>query len=221
MWCVRTWFCCLFVGSYVFVICFRRVHKIMKSNCELLRAHPSIRLSFSAWIRLHWIDFDEISYMSFYRKSVPKIEVPLKSENNKGYFRRRLFTFVTISRWILFRMRSVWNSYPAHLRSKSLTMIFLLLQDNSPAHLPHKTCNHDIFLLLQDNSPAHLTHKTSNHDTFRSCRTILRHICHTKPLTMILCVPAVQFSLTFPTLTRCSWCFLLLQVSLQVRVSVI
>ena len=114
--CVCTWFCCLFAGSYVFVICFRRVRKMTKSNCEL-------RLSPYETIRLPLDGFWWISYMSFYRKSVHKIEVPLKSVNNKGYFRRRLFTFVTISRWILFRMRSVWDSYPAHLRSKSLTMI--------------------------------------------------------------------------------------------------
>ena len=45
----------------------------------------------------HWTDFDEILYVSFIRKSVEKIQVSLKSDNNNGYFTRRRFALMTIS----------------------------------------------------------------------------------------------------------------------------
>ena len=39
----------------------------------------------------HYTDFDEIWCLSFGRKSVKKIQVSLKSDNNNGYFTRRRF----------------------------------------------------------------------------------------------------------------------------------
>ena len=55
-----------------------------------------------------WTDFDETWYLSFFlKKSVQKIKVSLKSEKNNGYFTWRLFTFITISRWIILRIRNV------------------------------------------------------------------------------------------------------------------
>ena len=39
----------------------------------------------------HWMDFDEISYLSFFRKSVEKIQISLKSDKNNGYFTWRRF----------------------------------------------------------------------------------------------------------------------------------
>jgi len=34
----------------------------------------------------HWTDFYEILYFSILRKSVEKVQVSLKSDENKGYF---------------------------------------------------------------------------------------------------------------------------------------
>ena len=48
----------------------------------------------------HWTDFHEIWYLSISRKSVEKIQVSLKSHNNKGYFTWRsmyLFDHVSLS----------------------------------------------------------------------------------------------------------------------------
>ena len=42
----------------------------------------------------------------FFRKSVEKIYVSLKSDKNKGYFAWRLLTSMTISRWIFVRIRN-------------------------------------------------------------------------------------------------------------------
>jgi hypothetical protein len=34
----------------------------------------------------HWMDFHEIWYLSFFRESVEKIQVLLKSDKNNGHF---------------------------------------------------------------------------------------------------------------------------------------
>ena len=57
----------------------RGVHKISKSDYRLLRACPSVRME---QLGSHWMDFYEIWYTSIFRKSVEKIQVPLKSANN-------------------------------------------------------------------------------------------------------------------------------------------
>ena len=46
-------------------------------------------------------------WASFFRKSVHNIQLPLKSDTIKGYFTRKLFTFMAILRWILLRMRNL------------------------------------------------------------------------------------------------------------------
>jgi hypothetical protein len=46
----------------------------------------------------HWRDFDEIWYLGFFRKSVEKIQVSLKSDKNNGYFTwRRCHIYDNIS----------------------------------------------------------------------------------------------------------------------------
>ena len=42
----------------------------------------------------HWTDFDEIWYLSFFRKSVDKIQVSLLFDNNNAYFTWRCFDIV-------------------------------------------------------------------------------------------------------------------------------
>ena len=56
----------------------------------------------STWNKFLWS-----LILGVFRKSIEKIQVPLKSDKNNGYFTRRLFTFMTISRQILFRMRNL------------------------------------------------------------------------------------------------------------------
>jgi hypothetical protein len=46
----------------------------------------------------HWTDFDKIWNWSFFRKSVEKIQVSLKSNKNNGYLHKHVFTFITICR---------------------------------------------------------------------------------------------------------------------------
>ena len=44
----------------------------------------------------HWIDFHEIWYLSIFRKSVEKIQIPLKTDKNNGYFTcRRKYIYNT------------------------------------------------------------------------------------------------------------------------------
>jgi hypothetical protein len=54
----------------------------------------------------HWTYFHEIWYFIIFSKSVEKIQVSLKSNNNNGTLHEDLCTFMIISRWILLRMRN-------------------------------------------------------------------------------------------------------------------
>jgi hypothetical protein len=48
-----------------------------------LSVRPSVRME---QLGFHWTDFHEILYLRIFRKSVEKIQVLLKADNNKGYF---------------------------------------------------------------------------------------------------------------------------------------
>jgi hypothetical protein len=66
--------------------------------------YPSVRMK---QLGSHRTDFHEIWCLSIFRKSVEKVQVSLKSDNNNGTLRKDLCTFMVISRWILIRMRNV------------------------------------------------------------------------------------------------------------------
>ena len=54
------------------------------------------------------MDFDEILYLSNFRKSVEKIQVALKSDKNNGCFTERpMYIFFVVSLSILLRMRTI------------------------------------------------------------------------------------------------------------------
>ena len=59
----------------------------------------------------HWTDFREIWNLKIFPKSVEKIQVPLESNKNKGYFTRRpVYIFiisgpVLILEWELFQKK--------------------------------------------------------------------------------------------------------------------
>jgi hypothetical protein len=55
----------------------------------------------------HWMDFNEIWYLSVFRKHVEKMQVLLKSDKNKVYFTWRPMYIFTISHSFIHRMRSV------------------------------------------------------------------------------------------------------------------
>jgi hypothetical protein len=48
-----------------------------------LSVHPSVRME---QFRSHRMDYHEILYFGVFRKSVDKVQVPLKSVSNKGFF---------------------------------------------------------------------------------------------------------------------------------------
>jgi hypothetical protein len=79
---------------------FAKLRKATTSFVMSVRPHGTAR---------HWMDFDEIWYLSFLEKSVDKFQVSLKSDENNGYFTWRLFTFFTVSHWIFLRTRNISN----------------------------------------------------------------------------------------------------------------
>jgi hypothetical protein len=78
---------------------FRRVCKNAKSGYELrhvcLSACPTIHMEY---LGSHWMDLYEIWYLSIFWKSVKKIQVSLKFDENHGYFTLRpIYIFDPIS----------------------------------------------------------------------------------------------------------------------------
>jgi hypothetical protein len=97
---------CLSVSQDLFLGTFAKLRKatinLVASFCSFVCS--SVRME---QLGSHWTDFDEIWYLSFFRKSVDKIQIFLKSDMRNGYLTWFYFTFMTISRWILLRMRNV------------------------------------------------------------------------------------------------------------------
>ena len=61
------------------------VEKLRKTRISIaISVRPSVRME---KLSSHWTDFYEIRYLMIHRKSVEKIQVSLKSEKNKGYFK--------------------------------------------------------------------------------------------------------------------------------------
>jgi len=67
----------------------------------------------SEWKKLgfHVTDSHEIWYLSFFWKSVDKIQVSLKSDKNNGYFTRRPIYFLIMSCSILLRKSNVSDKH--------------------------------------------------------------------------------------------------------------
>jgi hypothetical protein len=78
-----TWYRCLYGRSIN--VC-RRVRKIAKSTISfVMSGRPSAHME---QLGSHWTDFHENWHLNIFRKSIEKIQVSLKSDNN-GYFRWR------------------------------------------------------------------------------------------------------------------------------------
>jgi len=117
------------------VITLRCVHRIAKRDYWLRHVclsvclpaclpvcpsvHPSVRFSLRMeQVGSHWTDFREIWYLKIFRKSVEKIQVPLKSDKNNGHFIWTPSTLLIISRPILLRMINVsdkWEEIKTHI----------------------------------------------------------------------------------------------------------
>jgi hypothetical protein len=70
----------------------------------VISVRPSVRME---QLDFHWTDFHEIWYLRIFWKSVEKIQVLLKADENKGYFRWRPTNIFIMSRSFLLRMRNV------------------------------------------------------------------------------------------------------------------
>jgi hypothetical protein len=89
------------------VAIFRRVRKISKSFVM------SVSLSVCMKLGSHCTDFDETWYISFFRKSVQKIQVSSKSDKNGRYFTWRRFGM-----WHLAKFFSEWEKLQTNLQRK-------------------------------------------------------------------------------------------------------
>jgi hypothetical protein len=76
--------------------------RLLASSC--LSLCPSARME---QLGSPWTDLHSGWCFSIFRKSVEKIQVRSKSDNNNGTLHKDLCTFMIISRWILLRMRNV------------------------------------------------------------------------------------------------------------------
>ena len=87
-------------------------HYASDQNCEKWILASSC-LSLCPFVRIkqlgsRWTDFHEISYLSDFRKYVPKIQISLMSDKNIGYNRwRPIYIYIIISRSIPLRMQNI------------------------------------------------------------------------------------------------------------------
>ena len=88
------------------VICVTRRFEKPSQKLQKATVCPSIRI---AQLGFHWTDLNEIWHLSIFRQSVEKIQVSLKPDNNNRYLTWRLFSFMTISPWIILIQRNIFN----------------------------------------------------------------------------------------------------------------
>jgi hypothetical protein len=100
------------------VLCSGAFAKLRKSTiCLVMSVCPSVRMEH---LGSQWKDFHEIRYLSIFRKSVEKIQVSLKSDNNNGTVHHNQYTLLFISRLILLRMTDVWQTAVEKFRTHIL-----------------------------------------------------------------------------------------------------
>jgi hypothetical protein len=87
---------------------FRRLSQICEKRL-ITSSCLSVRPPTCEQLGSNWKNFNEIWYLSIFRKSVEKIEVSLKYDKNNGTLHEDLCTFKIISRWIVLRMIYIWN----------------------------------------------------------------------------------------------------------------
>ena len=75
-----------------------------KSDCWIRHVCPSVRME---QLGFHWKDFFETWFLSIFRKTVEKIQVSLKSDNNNGTVRNKRCTVLIISGSSLIKMRTL------------------------------------------------------------------------------------------------------------------
>ena len=81
---VHTVYLCVWFRVSEQTVILRSLSKIAESDYSLRQSVlPSVRMG---QLGSHWTDFHEILYLSILRKSVEKIQIPLKSDKNNGNF---------------------------------------------------------------------------------------------------------------------------------------
>jgi hypothetical protein len=82
---------------------------------KFLGAFPKLRKATVSFVCLHVrpqqlgshrTDFHRIWYLSIFRKSVEKIQLSLKSDQNNAYLHKHQYVFLIMTRSVLLRMRN-------------------------------------------------------------------------------------------------------------------
>ena len=97
---------------------------LLPVSCMSMSVYPSIRPRRTTL--LHWTDFHEILYLCILRKSVEKIQVPLKSDKNSGTGHEDRYTLLITSSSILLRIWNISDKFhiyrSAHRESNLITV---------------------------------------------------------------------------------------------------
>ena len=142
--------------AYVFWGAFAKLRKATISFVMSVSSpvRPSVHME---QLGSHLTDFNEIWYVSSFRKCVEKIQVSLKSDKNNGYFtwRPMYCTFVIVFRSVILRMRNVTDKVVEKIKTHILCSVTFLfksctLWDNvekhcrakqaTDANMPHANC---------------------------------------------------------------------------------
>ena len=93
---------------YCEVLCSGAFAKLRKATiCFVMSGCLSVRMEH---LDSQWKDFHEIRSLRIFRKSVEKIQVSLKSDNNNGNLRENQYALLFLCRLIPLRMTDVWQT---------------------------------------------------------------------------------------------------------------
>ena len=93
---------------------FRRFRKIATSDYQLRHVRPFVRMQ---QLGSHWTDFRENSYLGIFRKSIEKIQVLLKSDNQ-----RVLYMKTSIHLLYLDELFVEWESFLREVLEKKISV---------------------------------------------------------------------------------------------------
>jgi hypothetical protein len=126
---------------------FRNIRKIAKSDYQLRHISPFVCPHGTARFPQDGFSQNFILRRFFFRKSVEKIKLLLKSDKNNGTLHEDQCTFMTRSRWILLWMRNFSDDQNIHFIfnnffSKNRAIYEIMEKNNVEPERPQTTIKH-------------------------------------------------------------------------------
>jgi hypothetical protein len=73
--------------------------------------------------RFHWTDLDEICHLGFFENLLRKLKLHENLTNITSSLYEDVFTFMTVSRWVLFRLRNILDKVVEKIKTHILCSV--------------------------------------------------------------------------------------------------